>query len=178
MTLFLILIGVAILALLAGWRAVRGQMPHAEMEELTRQIRHVDLQAFRNLLDQHNEEYLRQHIRPQDFRTWQKLRNQAALEYLSWTSRNAVLLLEIGEIAARNPDATIASHGRNLANVALSLRINCILAMGKLYLSLIYPLPGFSIDTVFDRYAKTHDLFVSLRFAQHPASVSKAFGTL
>jgi hypothetical protein len=179
MILLLTLVGFAIVALLLGWKAVRGQaVPQGDPEQLTRQIRHVDLHAFRNLFDLRDEEYLRQHISPQDFRAWQKLRTHAALEYLAWTSRNAALLLAIGEMATRSSDISVASHGRELANVALSLRINCILAMLKLYLKLIYPSPRISIDPVFDRYAKVRSSFVSLSFAQHPASVSKTFAIL
>jgi hypothetical protein len=179
MTLLFILVMLAIVALLLGWRAVKGQaVSQGDPEELTRQIRHVDLQAFRNLFDLHDEEYLRQRISPRDFRSWQKMRTHAALEYLTWTFQNAALLLAIGEMASRSSNTSVASHGRQLANVALSLRINCIVAISKLYLKLIYPSRRFSIDPVFDRYAKVHTSFVSLRFAQHPASVSKAFGIL
>src|SRR5581483_12470285 len=124
--------------------------------QLILQIRHVDLQAFRNLFDRQDEEYLRQHINAADFRTWQKMRIRAALEYVTWASENAALLIAIGEMAKSSSDMTVAAHGKQLANVALSLRLNCILARVKLYVTLVFPFPGFAIEPVFHRYARVH----------------------
>ncbi len=179
MILLLVLVGVAIAALFAGWWAVRGRtVGRSDPEQLMRQIRHVDLPALRSLFDMQDEEYLRSHVSPQDFRVWQKMRVYAAQEYLGWISNNAVLLIAIGEMAARSSDPKVVVYGKQLANTALALRINCILAALKLRVKLFYPAPQISLNSVFDRYAKTHDSFVSLRFAQHPASSSKVFVTL
>jgi hypothetical protein len=168
---FVFLVAAAVVLLLAGWLTIKGHAdPVSDTAELGGRIRPVDLQAFNTLVDPADEAYLQSKLSRRDFRRVQRMRLRAAVEYLKWTGDNAAVLLRLGEAASRSEDATIATSGRQLANTALGVRINCILATYKLYAGLLFPGQPLSLQSVLDGYVKMRGCFEMLALAQHPAS--------
>jgi len=148
-----IVIAAAVLALiffvLRGFGAARGSLA---IEELTQQIRPVDLDAFRNLTEPSEEDFLRAALPAREFRAIQRERLRAAVDYLGGVSHNASILLQLGQAAQRSPDEPIAEAGRRLLGDALRLRIYSIMAICKLGVRYTFPEAGLRSGGVIDRY--------------------------
>jgi hypothetical protein len=70
-------------------------------------IRPVDIRAFRNLVDPSQEEYLRSHLPPEDFKVVHRERLRAAAQYISCAAHNAAILVKMGEAARRSSDPAV-----------------------------------------------------------------------
>ena len=81
-----------------------------QLDDLAGKTRPVDLEAFRNLVDPGEEDFLHSNLLPRQFRTVQRERMRAALEYVQNASHNAAFLLRMGEAAARNPEPWRTKH--------------------------------------------------------------------
>src|SRR5258707_5700645 len=140
MSLAVILVLLAFLAVLLLLRAARVRAGvHSNVEDLTRQIRSVDVEAFRNLVDPAEEDFLRSHLSGRQFRRVQRQRLRAAAEYVHCASRNAVLLARLGEAARHSPEISVAEAGARLVDSATQLRLFALQATGRLYLSIVFP---------------------------------------
>src|SRR5262245_45952614 len=130
MTLTLIL---AVLALSVpfGIRWARARSRPARID----QLRAVDIEAFRNLMDPNEEEYLRQRLPPTDFRKIQRERLQAAVEYVRCAAFNAGVLMQFGEMARRSSDPNAAQAAAKLIDNAIRLRTFSLQTIPKLYLA-------------------------------------------
>jgi hypothetical protein len=93
----------------------------------------LDLEAFHNLVDPAEEDYLRTRLSPEVFHTIQRKRMRAALEYVRRTAYNASILLRVGEAARQNANPEIAAAASELIQDALRLRINAKIATLILY---------------------------------------------
>ncbi len=109
------------------------------LEDLAGRTRPVDLEAFRNLVDPREEDFLRASLLPRHFRDIQRQRMRAALDYIRNTSHNAAILLRLGEAATRSADPRIAQAGRQLIDNALRLRAYALLSGAKLYVRIAFP---------------------------------------
>src|SRR5215813_8814 len=99
---------------------------------VTDRLRAVDLEAFRNLVDPVEAQYLREHLPPREFRAIQRQRMRAALDYVAGVSHNAAILLQVGHGARASTDPRIAKAGRQLVDEAVRLRLYSIVAEAKL----------------------------------------------
>jgi hypothetical protein len=169
----LLLIIFAVLALSVLLIAARGNAHAESFNDLMGQAKKVDLAAFRNLTDTEEEHYLRTHLDRSAFRTVQRQRMRAAVDYLWRTAHNAALLMRIGQAARQAADPATASAGTELANRALQLRIYSLLALAKLYLNMAFPGAQFSRSTVADRYEQMCASVLNLGRLVVPAQVSK-----
>ncbi len=81
------------------------------VEDLAGRTRPVDLEAFRNLVDASEEDFLRASLSRREFRAVQRERTRAAVEYIRNSAHNAACLLRLGEAASRSGDPRIAEAG-------------------------------------------------------------------
>jgi len=140
MTLSIILAVLALGVPLILVRLAKGRiLPTWLAKPRSEQIRAVDLEAFRNLIDPAEEEYLRENLPPSDFRKMQRERLRAAVEYISCAKNNAAVLLHIAEKARRSPDAATAETAARLVDSAVRLRMYAFLAIPRLYLGILLP---------------------------------------
>lgn len=150
-TTVLVILG-AVLALsffvLGGFRAART----SRADELIRSIQPVDLEAFRNLTEPSEEEFLRSTLPPAAFRSLQRERLRAAIDYLAGVSHNAGILLQMGQVARRSQDPQVAEAGSRLTDDALRLRIYSMMAICKLGLRYAFPETAVQAGGVIDRY--------------------------
>ncbi|MGC2197404.1 MAG: hypothetical protein WA628_22205 [Terriglobales bacterium] len=144
-----------------GWGAL-------DEAELSQRIRPVDLDAFRNLTDQEEEAYLRAHLPLAEFRSIERQRLRAAIDYLGGVSHNAALLLHLGQTASRNPDARIAEAGQSLVDNALRLRIYSVLAICKLCIRIVFPGAVQQPAGIVDRYQQMTERAAQLGRLQYP----------
>ncbi|HYY70618.1 MAG TPA: hypothetical protein VE734_12890 [Terriglobales bacterium] len=174
MTTTLVIIVFALAAVLLLLRAARGHAQIVrELSQLEGLTRPVDLAAFRNLLHPADDEYLRAHLHRKQFRSVQRQRLRAALDYVDRTAHNASVLLRLGEGAQQSHDPEIAAAGRELANGALLLRIYAKLAMPVLYARIILPGSHISVGHLVDMYETVTAGLVRLTRLQNPAYVGR-----
>lgn len=176
-TLLSILFAVVALALFV-LRSIRIGRVLMDEEELSKQIRAVDLDAFRNLTDPEEEEFLRTNLPAPEFRAIQRQRLRAAIDYVGGVSHNAALLLQLGQTARRSPDARIAEAGRRLVDNALRLRLYSVLAICKLCLRIAFPGAVLQPAGIVDRYQQMTEGAAQLGRLQYPsrgALISRTF---
>jgi hypothetical protein len=138
------------------------------LEDLAGRTKPVDIDAFRNLMDPGEEDFLRASLLPQEFRAIQRERIRAASEYIRNTAHNAACLLRLGEAAARSADPRIALAGRQLIDSALRLRAYALLSVCKLYLRMALPEVRLSYGQLADNYQHLSGLAGQLALMQHP----------
>ena len=134
----LIFVALAILFLLLYLEGGRNSSLQ-RLEDLAGRTRPVDLEAFRNLVDPAEEDFLHSNLSPRQFREVQRERMRAALEYVQNTAHNAAFLLRVGERGPQNADPRIAQAGRQLIDSALRLRAYALLSAAKLYVRMVFP---------------------------------------
>lgn len=170
---FLIALAVAgfVVLVRALWRHHR---PAPELQVLEDYTRPVDLDAFRNLIDPAEEEYLREHLPAGKFHAVQRQRLRAALEYVQRTAYNATILMRVGEAARHDPNPEVAAAASELVNSALRLGINARLATLVLYGRILLPDARISVGRrVTETYENLTQGLVRLTRLQEPASAAR-----
>src|SRR5438034_9438404 len=119
MILTFVLVLLSLIALLLMYAARGKTSPVGEMYDLVGRTRPVDIDAFRNLIDPAEEDFLRQSLPAGEFRVIQRERLRAAVEYVSCAAHNAAVLVRLGEAARASSDPKIAQAGRQLLDSAL-----------------------------------------------------------
>ena len=99
----------------------------------------VDIEAFRNLADPAETEFLRRRLPAAEFRAVQRQRLRAMGAYLQIAGRNAAMLAIIGQRALASNDAQTAEAARRLVESALLLRRNTAFALLKIRFALAWP---------------------------------------
>ena len=143
------------------------------LEDLAGRTKPVDIDAFRNLMDPKEEDYLRANLSPQEFRAIQRERLRAATEYIRNTAHNAACLLRLGEAAARSADPRIALAGRQLIDSALRLRAYALLSVAKLYIRMALPEAQLSYGQLADNYQHLSGLASQLALMQYPTQAAR-----
>ena len=173
MILTFVLVLLSLIALLLMY-AVRGKAsPVGELDDLVGRTRPVDIDAFRNLIDPAEEDFLRENLPPMEFRAIQRERLRAAVEYVNCAAHNAAILVGLGEAARVSPDPKIAEAGQQLLDSALRLRLYALLSIPRLYLGIVLPGAHLSAGRLVDNYQTLSSLAGQLVFMQHPAHASR-----
>jgi len=149
MTLAFVLVLVSLTALLLMYAARGKTSAIGDLDDLAGRTRPVDIEAFRNLIDPAEEDFLRENLPASEFLAIQKERLYAAMEYVSCAAHNAAVLVRLGEAARLSLDPKIAEAGRQLPGAHLSA--------GRLV----------------DNYQHLSSLAGQLAFMQHPARASR-----
>ena len=124
------------------------------VENPAHQIRFVDIDAFRNLLDPAETEYLRSHLPFKEFIKIRRERLRTAIEYVVSTSRNDALLLKIAEAARHSSDPATAAAAEKLVENAIRLRFYAIQVIPRLYAAMLLPMYGVPTLRVAERYER------------------------
>jgi hypothetical protein len=138
------------------------------LENPTEHIRAVDLEAFRNLVDRDEEEFLRTNLPSEEFRRIQRERLRAAVEYVSCAAQNAGVLLRLADAGRRSPDPATAEAAEKLVQNALRLRLYALQAIPRLYLGMILPGGRISSVRIAENYEQMTRLVVLLGCLQYP----------
>jgi len=134
-----IFVVIGLLALGLLFQLKRGHTSARVLENLAGHIRSVDIEAFRNLIDPEEEDFLRHRLPPAEFRKIQRERLRAAVEYISCAAQNAATLLRLGEAARGSPDPATAEAAEKLVDHAIRLRLYAFQAIPRLYFGIILP---------------------------------------
>ena len=122
------------------------------------QLRAVDVLAFRNLIDPTEEDYLRDLLPPAQFISLQRERMRAAADYVGATLYNSGVLLQVAQAAALSTDPVVAASAKQLIQLALRLRVLGALALGKIYLRILFPGAPLSVGAFVERYHHVNNL--------------------
>ena len=171
MTLAIVLVFVATLSLVFILRMTVGsrlQISRASRE--SDQIQPIDLDAFRNLTNPAEDEYLRRRLSSPDYRHVRRLRLKATASYVQIAAMNAALLVPVGQTALTSSDPKTAAAARELINDALLLRRNATFAMLRIYIAWTWPSAGFAAAGVLDGYQHLNGSAMLLGRLQNPAA--------
>lgn len=153
MTISIIIAVLAASIVLFLIRLAKGHfVPPMLVDNAADHVRAVDIDAFRNLIDPEEREYLRQRLPPPDFRRIQRARLRAAVEYIACAAHNAAVLVRVGEAALRSGDQATVAAATKLIDNAIRLRIYALQAIPRLYLEMILPGTGGSPLRVVESY--------------------------
>ncbi|HKU24312.1 MAG TPA: hypothetical protein VJQ54_02510 [Candidatus Sulfotelmatobacter sp.] len=170
MTVALILVVTAALALVIILSITVSSSLQASRPNLAGNIQPLDIEAFRNLLDARENEYLHRRLPPADFRRVQRERLRAMAAYIQVAGQNATVLVRIGQsaLAASDPQTVLAA--RQLIDQALLLRRNATLALLKIYIAMAWPNPGFAANPILRGYEQLSSSAMLLGRLQNPST--------
>ncbi len=132
-------------------------------------IHPIDVEAFRNLINPAEDDYLRRRLPPADFRMVRRERLHAMACYVKVAAANAQVLVCAGEAALATGDPRIAEAARELVNDALLLRRNTTIALARIYFALAWPNSSFAAVRIVDRYERLSGTAMLLGRLQNPA---------
>ncbi len=161
---------VGLLALALMLYFAKGHRPKGtNLDELASRLQPIDINAFRNLIATEDEDFLRERLPASEFRSIQRERKLAAVEYIWCAAQNAAVLIRLGEAAKQDPDPAVSNAADKLLENAFRLRLYAFQVVPRLYLSLF--LPGASLAPYFvaDTYDNITRQVVMLGCLQHSA---------
>ena len=168
MTLAIVLVIAAILALtLVVSLTVRQSLEKSKASQSY--VEPIDIEAFRNLVDPEETEFLRRRLPPWEFRTVQRQRLHAMASYVQVAGRNAAVLAVIGQSALSSSDAHTAEAARQLVDHALLLRRNAAFALLRINLALAWPTLRMGAIPVLRGYERLNGSAMLLGRLQNPA---------
>lgn len=134
----LIVIALALCAIGLFYMAVRGRTKGARQA-----VRPVDLKAFRTLMDREDEIFLKERLPRSRFAHLKRQRVSVTMRYVGRIANNASIVMRMGEAARFNPDPEVAKTAAQIIELASQLRLQCLVALGKL--SLEFTLPSLQL---------------------------------
>ena len=171
MNLAIVLVTAAALALGIILRlAVKQGLQAKQSAKLSATICPIDVEAFRNLTNPTEDEYLRGQLPAAQFRVVRRARLRAMAAYVQLADANAAILVRVGQTALASGDQRIAVAAQQLVNDALLLRRNATIALVRIYVALAYPQSEFAAVRVIDRYEHVSGSAMLLGRLQNPAA--------
>jgi len=162
--IFLGLLALILIIYLAKSHITKG----GDLEVLATELRPIDVAAFCNLISASEQQYLREHLPPREFRSIHRERMGAAVEYVRCAAHNASILMRLGEAARQHSDASVREAGEKLSENGLRLRIYAIQVIPRLYLSMAFPKAGPAPDILADSYDNMSRQVVTLGCLHFP----------
>ena len=170
MTLAIILVVFSVLALVLILRiTVSRALQISGSHELSPRIEPIDIDAFRNLVDVAESEYLHQRLPASEFRRVQRARLRAAAAYIRVAGHNASVLVTIGQAALVAGDANTVAAAHQLVESALLLRRNATVALLRVYVAMAWPQASLSATPVLTGYERLSSSAMLLGRLQNPA---------
>ena len=170
MILTIVLVAIALLSLGVIFRlAVTRTLQTRESAKLTGAIHPIDVEAFRNLINPAEDDYLRRRLPGPQFRRVRRERLRAMAAYVEVAAGNATFLVRVGEAAIASGDPQIALAAHQLVNDALLLRRNSTVVLARIYFALAWPNSGFAAGRVAERYERLSGAAMLLGRLQNPA---------
>jgi hypothetical protein len=170
MNLALVLVIAAVFALATILSVAVTRSLQTRESALAGTIRPIDVEAFRNLINPAEDEYLRRRLPAGQFRVVRRERLRAMAAYVHVAASNAAVLVRVSEVALASGDAHVAEAAYQLVNDALLLRRNCALALVRIYLALAWPYSGFAAVRVVERYERVSVTAMLLGRLQNPTT--------
>lgn len=151
-TLIYVLVALVLLGIFAV--LARRRTPGSpDLSRAVSAIRSLDIDAFRNLLNPEEEDFLRANLPPAQFREIRRERARVALAYVKALSSASLQFARFGDVARRSPDPAFASLGKEIATSAVYLRLLSLDASTRLRLVVAFPaLPPRPLHSLLEQY--------------------------
>ena len=169
MTVPIVLVIASVLALVLVLRITVGTALRISRVANGLNLQPIDLDAFRNLADPAEDDYLRSRLIPSEYRRVRRLRLRALAAYVQIAGQNAALLVRMGQSALASADPKTATAARELINDALLLRRNTLFAMFRIYIAWTWPNAGFAATSLLKGYRQLDGSAMLLGRLQNPA---------
>lgn len=169
MTLAIILTVFAALALMVILRVTVSRSLQVSGSGLAGQIQPVDVEAFRNLVDPAEDDYLRRRLTASQYRAVQRQRLRATAAYIRAAGQNAAVLVTIGQAAMASSNPQTVDAARQLVDNALLLRRNATYTLIRINLALAWPRTGLAATPVLRGYERLSGSAMLLGRLQNPA---------
>jgi len=168
MILPLVLAIVGVLALFLIIYLAKGHHGSGNLDTLAAQLKPIDVDAFRNLIDEREEAFLRERLPAKEFRSLHRERTLAAIEYVRCAAQNAGILIRLAEAAKLAPDPAVSAAAEKLLENALRLRLQSFQVVPRLYLGILVSRAGLAPHFVADGYDTLTRQVVMLGCLQYP----------
>ena len=168
LALALIIAAVSALILILGV-SVSTHLQLSPGSAVARRIEPIDIEAFRNLINPAENDYLRSQLRASEFRRVQRERLRAAAAYIRVAGRNAAVLTAVGQAALHTTDPRTADAARQLVDNALLLRRNATMALLRIYVALAWPRSALGVAPIVHGYEQLSSRAMLLGRLQNPA---------
>jgi hypothetical protein len=169
-TLAVILVVFAITALLyVGYSTVSKKLQTSKDNSRSFQIEPLDVEAFRNLVDPAEREYLRRRLPAPEFREVQRQRLRAMADYVHVAARNAAILVSIAQAALSSSDPRTVETARHLIDNAMLVRRNAFYALFRINVALAWPNSGLAAAPILHGYERLNGSAMLLGRLQNPA---------
>ena len=150
--------------------AIRSRTRRVDLEGTVQAFRSLDIEAFRNLVDSAEEEFLRSHLSPKKFREIKRQRAWAALLYAWEAGRAATALAKIGQAAQRSLNPEIVASGVQVTENAFRLRLQTVRVSLRLLIQVLLPgLSSRSLPSLADQYEQAAETL--FRLGRFPSGV-------
>jgi hypothetical protein len=171
MTLAITLVIIAALCLITIFRVVVSRsLQISASANLAGQIKPIDVEAFRNLADPAEDEYLQRHLSAAEFRRVRRERLRAMAAYIRIAGKNAAVLIEMGQMALTSGHEPTTEAARHLVDQSLLLRRNATFALLKIHVALAWPTAGLAAAPVLRGYEQLNGSAMLLTRLQNPAA--------
>ena len=168
LAIVLVIASVIALAIIVGIVVSRSLQVSTDAPAL--QVQPIDIQAFRNLVDPDETDYLRRRLSASDFRTVQRRRLLAMAAYVQAAGQNASILITLGEPALSSSDPHTAEAANQLLNHAMLLRRNAFFALARIYAAWAWPNSGMGAVPILSGYERLSGSAMLLGRLQNPAT--------
>jgi hypothetical protein len=170
MTLAIILVVAAALALVFILAVTLSRsLQISKGDSRAAKIQPIDVEAFRNLIDPAEDDYLRRRLSATEFRLVRRQRLRAMAAYVRTAKRNAAVLVRMGQGALTTGDAQTAEAARRLVDNALLLSRNADFALLRIYFALAWPNSGLAAAPILHGYEQLNGSAMLLGRLQNPA---------
>lgn len=139
MTLSIIIAVLSVLALFGVLLMIGNRRSSINLDELRARLQPIDAAAFRNLSDQREEQFLREHLPPRIFRQVHRERMLAATEYVWCAAQNAGVLVRLAQAARSDQNQPVSAAASSLLETALQFRLHAYGSLPRLYARLLLP---------------------------------------
>lgn len=99
----------------------------------------LDCAAFARLLDETDEQIIRRHLAPKEYAMARQKRVRAAIAYTQRVRANAAALIQMGELARKDPVPGSARAADEVIQLAVRLRAETLAALLWFRLALLWP---------------------------------------
>lgn len=178
MTIAIILVVAAALALIFILQVALSRSLQISAGAGLAQIEPIDVEAFRNLVDPAEDDYLRRRLPAAEFRMVRRERLRAMAAYIQAADKNAKVLVSIGQAALTTGHAPTAEAARRLVDNALLLRRNASFALIRIQIALAWPNSGLAATPVLHTYEELSGCAMLLGRLQNPATPVRISATL
>ncbi len=155
MTFPIFIVVLSVLALAAVLLLARGLWSNRSGNAPTlTELQSIDVEAFRNLIDETEEAYLRGNLPRPEFGRVQRERMLAAVEYVRAAYHNAGVLVAIAQEARESADPQVMEAAARLFENAVALRWSAAQVIPRLYWNAVFFGGGGAARNLLERYDK------------------------